>query len=94
MEGISSNQNSDQTESYFKVEASLRRVSDDSKNNEGSSSSLKAKVSAEAKEPLNSKSNNPQKRANYSREVTNILTAWLKSHLRFPYPTEEERLQL
>lgn len=34
------------------------------------------------------------KRANYSKEVTNILNNWLESHLHYPYPIEDERIEL
>jgi hypothetical protein len=30
----------------------------------------------------------------YSSEVTKILMNWLKDHIYYPYPTEEERIQL
>lgn len=30
----------------------------------------------------------------YSKNVTKILMEWLKKHLDYPYPTEEERIDL
>ena len=43
MEGISSNINSDQTGSYFHVSSDSKKVSDNSKNNDGSNSTSKEK---------------------------------------------------
>eukprot|EP00345_Euplotes_harpa_P013967 CAMPEP_0168340776 /NCGR_PEP_ID=MMETSP0213-20121227/14271_1 /TAXON_ID=151035 /ORGANISM="Euplotes harpa, Strain FSP1.4" /LENGTH=302 /DNA_ID=CAMNT_0008347089 /DNA_START=1 /DNA_END=909 /DNA_ORIENTATION=+ len=38
---------------------------------------------------------NPKhKRANYSKEVTGLLNGWLKNHMHYPYPGEEERQEL
>jgi hypothetical protein len=34
------------------------------------------------------------KRANYSREVTEILNNWLDEHIHYPYPAEDERIEL
>lgn len=157
MEGISSNQNSDQMDSYAK------KASDGSKNQEGSSSSPDPKEeepkapakpnayqrddedeffqdenfdeenSEEEKSPQDTKrlqrsskhlfanvsggflprhkekeirlsgltrtrcvgGGNPKhKRANYSKEVTGLLNGWLKNHMHYPYPSEEERQEL
>ena len=43
MEGISSIQNSDQTDSYFRAGSGSKKISDDSKNNDGSNSVSKEK---------------------------------------------------
>lgn len=34
------------------------------------------------------------KRANYPKEVTRILNEWLEDHLNYPYPAEDERIEL
>jgi len=126
MEGISSNQNSDQ------MDNDVKKASDGSKNHEGSSSSpdpkeeepkAPAKPNAyqrddedeffqdenfdeenseeEEKSPQDTKrlhrprGGNPKhKRANYSKEVTGLLNGWLKNHMHYPYPGEEERQEL
>lgn len=36
----------------------------------------------------------PRRRGNLPRDVTNVLRAWLGSHLGNPYPTEDEKQQL
>lgn len=34
------------------------------------------------------------KRATYSREVTHVLNEWLEEHIHYPYPAEDERIEL
>ena len=109
MEGISSNMNSDQTDSYFRIGS--KKVSDDSKNNDRSNSLSKDKEEAKAQPVVADAanigkhvaicSNNlraanaaQNKRANYSRSITKTLNDWLESHIHFPYPTEDQRVGL
>jgi hypothetical protein len=41
---------------------------------------------------LPSESRRTAKRANYSKEVTEILNEWLDDHIHYPYPAEDERI--